>query len=296
MKRFLRYLGIAFLICAFAGVCLLVYAIFVEPNRLVVKQAEMKVKDWDKAFEGFRIVMISDIHGGSSFINEEKIRAVVQKANEQNPDLVVLLGDYVAQRWEDRDELKMPMEIVAENLKGLQAKYGVYAILGNHDYWYSNGVVKRELERVGYRVLVDEVAPIQKDGKSFRLLGLKDIIETKSWQQYSGEAKNAIAASNAKGKIVALTHNPDAIIMLSGQLMFDPDFAVLLCGHTHGGQVNFPIIGAPIVPSSFGQRYAQGEVTENGVKMFITTGVGTSILPVRFNVPPEITVLTIRSE
>lgn len=275
---------------------LLAYAFFIEPNRLVVKEAEVRVKDWDKTFDGFRIVLISDIHGGSNFIHEEKIRAVVQKANEQNADLIVLLGDYISQRWENRADLKMPMETVADNLKGLQAKYGVYAILGNHDYWYNNDVVRRELQRVGYTVLYDQMVKIEKDGKSFRLLGLKDIIETASWKRYSNDAKNALNNSDADGKIVALTHNPDAIIMLSGEQSISKDFALMLSGHTHGGQVYLPFIGAPIVPSSFGQRYAQGEVTENGVKMFITTGIGTSILPVRFNIPPEIVVLTVRSE
>lgn len=296
MKKVFKYTGVLFLVVALAVVCLLAYAFFIEPDRLVIKQAEIKVKDWDKTFDGFRIVLISDIHGGSSFINEEKIRTVVQKANEQDPDLIVLLGDYVSQRWENHANLKMPMETVADNLKGLQAKYGVYAILGNHDYWYDNGAVKRELERVGYKVLYDEAAGIEKDGKQFRLLGLKDIIETGSWKRYSDDAKNALAASDAKGKIVVLTHNPDAIIMLSGEQLISNDFALMLSGHTHGGQVYLPFIGAPIVPSSFGQRYAQGEITENGIKMFVTTGIGTSILPVRFNIPPEIVVLTLRSE
>jgi len=296
MKKFLRYLGIVFLLAAATAIGLLVYAFFIEPNRLVIKNAEIRIKDWDKTFDGFRIVMISDIHGGSSFITEEKIRAVVQKANEQDPDLIVLLGDYVSQRWENRLDLKMPMATVADNLKGLQAKYGVYAILGNHDYWYSNEVVQGELERVGYKVLDDQVAKVEKDGKSFRLLGLKDIIETNSWKRYSSDAKNALSNSDAEGKIVVLTHNPDAVIMLSNEHLISNDFVLMLSGHTHGGQVYFPFIGAPIVPSSFGQRYAQGEVTEFGIKMFITTGVGTSIIPVRFNIPPEIVVLTVRSE
>jgi predicted MPP superfamily phosphohydrolase len=300
MKRILFITAIVFLL---AAASLLGYGFLIEPNRLVVNEYEIGLKDWDKNLDGFRIVMISDIHGGSNFIGEEKIKAVVQKANEQNADLIVLLGDYVTQNSFDRTRINMPIERIADSLKGLKAKYGVYAVLGNHDAWYDNGVIKSEIERAGYPVLDDKVALIQTDKGAFWLAGFKDIQPFGSRRAYSDYAKNVIKDADTHGdthgkKIIALTHNPDAAMMITdnreGQYKVSDDIVLLLTGHTHGGQVRLPYFGAPIVPSSFG--YTHGHIVESGLDMFVTTGIGTSILPVRFGVPPEIAVLTIHSQ
>jgi predicted MPP superfamily phosphohydrolase len=309
MKRILFIIAIVFLLVAAS---LLGYGFLIEPNRLVVNEYEIGLKDWDKNLDGFKVVMISDIHGGSSFIGEEKIKTVVQKANEQNADLIVLLGDYVTQNSFDRTKIKMPMDRIADSLQGLKAKYGVYAVLGNHDAWYDNydnddnddnGVIKREIERAGYPVLDDKVTLIQTGKGAFWLAGFKDILPFGSRRAYSDYAKNVLKGIDTSGdapgkKIIALTHNPDAAMMITdnreGQYKVSDDIVLLLTGHTHGGQVRFPYFGAPIVPSSFG--YTQGHIVESGLDMFVTTGIGTSILPVRFGVPPEIAVLTIHSQ
>lgn len=297
MKIFLKIVFRIVLGLLLIGIGLLTYAFLIEPNRLVVKEAEIRLKDWDKGLDDFRIVMISDIHGGSNFIDEQKIRTVVQKANEQDADMIVLLGDYVAQSYQDKSKLKMPVDKIADSLKGLQAKYGVYAVLGNNDYWYNNDEIGRALEAAGYKILDDKVTLIKTDKGEFWLAGLKDLITFKSWKEYSDYAKDVLKQRDVIGpKVVALTHNPDAIVMITDKLMISDDFILMLAGHTHGGQVRFPYFGSPIVPSSFGQNYVQGELSEKGVKMFVTTGIGTSIIPVRFGVPPEIVVLTIRSE
>lgn len=292
-KRKILYAAVLIIL---TGGLLLAYTYFIEPHRLVVNHHELKIKNWNPAFNNLKIVAVSDIHGGSNGVDEEQLRRVVEAINAQNADLVVFLGDYVSEYLSDHTKLKMPMRTIADNLAGITAKYGVFVVLGNHDGYYGDADVRQNLERVGYRVLEHELAVIEKDGQKLRILGLKDHIKIRSWEGFSDEARMILESGEQRGDVIVLEHSPDILPIITGDLSISDDLKLILAGHTHGGQVWFPVLGSLIVPSSYGQKYAFGHIKENETDMFVTTGIGTSILPFRFLVPPEIAVLTLSSE
>src|SRR5689334_4732790 len=143
------------------GLALAIWAFAIEPNLLFVNTYPIKLKNWDPALNHFKIVAISDIHAGSNFIDEAKIREIVRLANEQDADVIVLLGDYVSQWRKSSVTLKMPVRTIAENLKGLKARLGVYAVMGNHDGWYGIERTRAALEEVGIPVLENEAVTVE---------------------------------------------------------------------------------------------------------------------------------------
>ena len=257
------------------------WALFIEPNRLITHYETIQIDRWPSQISDLKIAVLSDIHAGSAFIDEAKLRLIVERTNQLHPDLIVIAGDFMT--GNGRTSHRIEPEVFAPILKNLRAPLGVYAVLGNHDWWYNPEKVRTALEANGMRVLENEFTLINSRGGAFFLVGLADLWEG---PQRIQETINRIPAGPP---VIALTHNPDIFPQLPQRV------ALLIAGHTHGGQVRFPLIGSVVQSSRYGERYVAGHVVENGHHLFVTTGIGTSIAPVRFGVPPEIVLLTLRS-
>jgi predicted MPP superfamily phosphohydrolase len=206
---------------------------------------------------------------------------IVQQTNELQPDLILIAGDYIS--GDGRRRPTVAPETYAPLLKEFRAPLGVYSVLGNHDWWYDGARVRRALEANGIKVLENETAKLDVRGMPLWLAGLADLW-TRTPLIY--ETTEAIPESDA---IIALTHNPDIFPRLPQRV------ALMIAGHTHGGQIRLPFIGPIVQPSRVSAAYTRGHVIENGHHLFVTTGIGTSIFPVRFGVPPEIVLLTLTS-
>lgn len=256
------------------------WAFWFEPARLTVHRQTLSVPRWPEELRGLRVAVITDLHVGSPHWGPEKLRRVVERANSERPDLVVLLGDYVIQDVMGGQFVE-PERIAAE-LGRLRATHGVYAVLGNHDWWLDGERVAAALGGAGVVVLENRAARVERGSGAFRVVGIADL-----WTRKPDIAGSLAQAGDGGEPVILITHNPDIFPGVPERV------SLTLAGHTHGGQVNFPLVGRPVVPSSFGQRYAMGHVVEGGRHLFVSGGVGTSIIPVRFRVPPEVVLLTL---
>ena len=291
MKKWLKRIGLTLLAIVLAIGLLAAYAYFVEPRQFVVVEETLAVPHWDSQLNGFRVVAISDIHTGSNYAPIERLRHVVEQANAQNADLIVLLGDYVSESGRGRvrnppegtdgTQLKIPPNEIADALKGFRAKYGVYAVIGNHDWYHNEQKIDQELERVDIKVLNNQVEDIEVGDRTVRLWGIEDLWKNR---RVPAEPFEQLAE---KQNVIAITHNPDSL------LSAPTGFAIMFAGHSHGGQVNFPIFG-PFAPFN-DPRFMDGHAAVDGKHVYVTSGVGTSVIPFRWRVPPEIAVVTLNS-
>lgn len=241
---------------------LLVYSVFVEPNILTVR----KIKLNNEALKGLRIVFASDFHIKPH--ERLRLKRVVRKINAQNADIVLLGGDYV--NGHKKGTTLLPSDI-AEELAKLQSKLGTVAVMGNHDGWQGKKEIIEEFEKVGISVLENA----GKDYERFSVAGVEDL--------QTGMPDINRALKGCKKPVILLSHTPDIVEKIPS------DVTLTLAGHTHGGQVVLPVKGAITVPSKYGTKYAYG-LFENE-RMYVSRGLGTSILPLRFNCFPEIVVI-----
>jgi predicted MPP superfamily phosphohydrolase len=296
-RKIFKTVGLA----ALSAVALGGYAFGIEPFRLRVQRYSVSPSGWPEGLH-LKIAALADIHACKPWMTVERIKRIVEVTNSLQADVIVLLGDYSAgHRWVS-DQVHSNEWSGA--LSSLRAPLGVHAILGNHDWWDDRTAQERgggpahgrqALERVGIPVYENEVAKLHKGASPFWLAGLGDQLAfppNKRWGRRSWKGVDDLAGTLAKiddtAPIVLLAHEPDIFPRVPERV------ALTLCGHTHGGQVR--LFGySPVVPSRFGNRYAYGHVTEGSRQMIVSGGLGCSIAPVRFGVPPEIVLIEIGS-
>lgn len=254
-----------------------VKAFWLEPASLTLVRQSIVVRGL--ADKGVRIAILTDLHVGSPFNGIDNLKRVVALTNTQQPDLICILGDLVVEGV--RGGHFVQPEDIARELKQLHSQYGTFAVLGNHDGWLDHDRVATALAQNDVHVIEESATRLETTAGSLWLAGVSDL-----WtgQHDVGTALKKVTDS---APVILLTHNPDIFPQVP------PRVSLTLAGHTHGGQVRLPLVGTPVVPSQFGQRYASGLIAESGRQMYVSTGVGTSIIPVRFRVPPSVTIVTL---
>lgn len=255
-------------IAVFCAVLSAIWAFFIEPNLLKIKNYKISCSE----LQGIKIVYASDFHIAPG--HKKRLQKIIEEINNQNPDLVLLGGDYVKGH---KAKSSMPIKDIAEELKKIKSKYGTFGIMGNHDWYLDGKKIVSALNEVNIKILQNENVSVKIADKEVCIAGIEDM--------YTRQPDLKKALLSCKKPVILLSHEPDIY----------PDVPKNVCltlaGHMHGGQVRLPLIGALIVPSPMGVKYAQGYFEEKGRKMIVSSGLGTSLLPLRFNTIPEIVII-----
>jgi predicted MPP superfamily phosphohydrolase len=275
-RRLIRRLGAS---AVGLGVGTGAYSAFVEPYHPVLEQVTIPIRNLPSAFDGFRLVQLSDLHVQPGF-SADNLAPAINLARSQRPDLIVLTGDYIN---DDAPDPVTHMQSCVQALAVLTATAPVYAIFGNHDYppppadpsptpWAAAGI----------RTLSDEIALIQRGTAILYLVGLRSFV------QRPVTPADILRRTPKDATRLVLWHEPDRAAECAAA-----GAALQLSGHTHGGQVVIPFVGPPRLPAG-GQKYPSGLFHVSGMPLYVTRGVGLLSPRVRLNCPPEVTVITLR--
>ena len=241
---------------------LAIWTVIIEPNILTVEKVFIK----DENLSGLKIVFASDFH--IKPYEKYRLKRIIKAINTQDPDIVLLGGDYVNGH---KKTSSMPIKNISKELSKIKSKYGTYAVVGNHDGWQGKFEIIKALEDAGIQVLFNSNVCFN----DFCVAGVDDL--------QTGHPNIDMALQGVQKPVILLTHNPDIIEEIPYSVN------LTLAGHLHGGQVRF---NSPIVvPSKYGKKFANGYTEYKGKKIFTSKGLGSSILPIRFNCPPGIVVI-----
>lgn len=245
-----------------------------EPFMLSIERQEIFLRRLPKALDGLRVVHLSDFHYGP-LTDSSHLERAVKAANDLRPDLIALTGDYISQ---DRVYAAPCAELIGR----LRARFGVYAVLGNHDHWTDADLIADLFRAEGIKVLINEGLRLDLRGQSFWLAGVDDTMVGLE------DLSLALAGSTEDELRLLLAHNP-IILRRAARAGVD----LVLSGHTHGGQVTLrPEKGASGRPR---RRMLRGLGRRGNTQIYVTRGLGTVVLPIRYGCPPEVSVLELHS-
>jgi predicted MPP superfamily phosphohydrolase len=256
-----------------AGLVQVARAALAEPFQLTVESLEVGLRRLPRALDGLRVVHLSDIHH-SPFTSREQVERAVELANSLQPDVVALTGDYISHEREY-------VAPCAEMLGRLRARAGVYAVLGNHDNWVDAALVTDLFRAEGIKVLVNEGMRFEHRGASFWMAGVNDTMVGLE------DLPLALAGSRSDEMKLLLAHNP-IILRRAARAGVD----LVLAGHTHGGQVTWR--SERSASGRVRRRILRGLGRRGETQIYVTRGVGTVVLPVRYGCRPEVTLLQLR--
>jgi predicted MPP superfamily phosphohydrolase len=244
-----------------------------EPYMLAVERCTIALDRLPEQLDSLRIVQLSDIHH-SPFTGSQQIERAIETANSLEPDIIALTGDYVSHER----EYAAPC---AELMGRLRARYGVYAVLGNHDHWTDASLITDLFQAEGIRMLVNEGFRFEANGGSFWLAGVDDTMVGQE------DLPLSLAGSSDDEMKLVLAHNP-VVLRRAARAGVD----LVLSGHTHGGQVTWrsekSASGRPR------RRLLRGLGRQGRTQIYVTRGLGTVVLPIRYGCPPEISLLELR--
>lgn len=238
-----------------------------------VTEHRMDLENLPDAFRGFRIVHLTDIHYGLYF-PAEALASLVEMTNELEPDLVAITGDFVTRS-------RNYIEPVAEILSGLRASEGVYAVLGNHDFRVGPAEITNALERHGIDVMRNQHTSLRRRGQRCYLAGIDDYY-------YRADLTKAMRGIPQGAPTILLSHNPSIIDDAA-----EMKISLVLSGHTHGGQVRLPLVGCLYGRSEERMRFKKGRDSLGATQIYVSRGIGTVVLPVRYGCPSEIPQLVL---
>ena len=247
-----------------------------QARHLILNASVIPVSGLPSAFDGLRVAFLADTHHGI-FFPLSYIEEAVRQTNALQPDLILLGGDYI---YRSAEYISPVMRVLGQ----LSAPLGVYAVRGNHDNLINPRLTSQALQANGLREITNTGTWLERSGTRLRLAGVDDC------QTGHPDLPAALEGLAEDEPALLLTHNPDFI-----EHVRDRRVVLAFCGHTHGGQIRLPLVGRPLVPSNFGQKYAYGLVRGPATRVYVTSGVGAIFPPLRIDCPPEIALLTLRS-